>query len=742
MENTTNDSLNSSSNTNTQAPTGENRVYNRPERTDRPTRDDRPPQEDRGPREPREGGNRGGFDRNRDRNGGSRGGDRGGDRNGTRGANRNGGRGGRRGPGGFGQQNPYKKTDGMTAVASDSPTYMVRNRSEATLNLDNAMNGALASLNPVKNIKSTNIRKGNLAAKLLNPVFTHGIDIHSNSPKVFPEGPAVRVIPIGGVNEVGMNMTAIECGDDIIIVDTGFGFGGGDRYPGVDYIIPDTSYLEANLDKIRGLIYTHGHLDHIGGAPYILPKLGNIPIYGMPLTLALLKNRLQEFELQDKFVGKILDITQPLTLGCFTVDFFRLNHSIPDVLGLAIKSPMGTIAYCTDWKFDMTPFDGMLSDYGKLAEIGDEGVRLLMTDSLGILKPGWAVSERVLEQTIAGIFAKCQGRIVFTTFSTTIARLQHCINGCIKTNRKLGLVGRSMINNFNVCFSLGYIKVPEGLVVDFNELAKLPPERVCILSTGSQGEDNAALNRMARDEHDQIRLMGGDSVIFSSKPIPGNEDAVQDLIARLSRKGVEVYMHKEFDLHVSGHACHEDLKLLMALTRPEYLMPIHGDHFMLRKVAELGEHMGIPYEKNLLVENNRITELRSQEIYVTDEVIGEAYIMVDGTGVGAVSEIVLEERRQMATQGSLIITILVNKQKKLVGGPEIISRGFVYMKASATLFDDIKEVVRKKFAMIDIDPNSKTYWADMRNSVRNITRDFVYEKTEKDPVIIPVIIQI
>jgi ribonuclease J len=646
--------------------------------------------------------------------------------------------------GGFGRnQNPYKSTDSSSAKAQDNPVYMVRRTDAVSAPTgQHPLQSALAKVSAIRNIKGTTLKKGNLAVSHLNPTLKEGIKMKTNSPISFPEGKAVRLIPIGGVNEVGMNMTALECGDDIIIVDTGFGFGGGDSFPGVDYVIPDTTYLEQNKHKIRGLVYTHGHLDHIGGAPYILPKLGPIPIYGMPLTLALLKNRLQEFEMQDKFIAKIINIEQPLQLGCFTVDFFRLNHSIPDVLGLAIDTPMGRILYCTDWKFDNTPFDGMLSDYAKIAKLGDEGVRLLLTDSLGILNPGYSISEKEIESTIFRIFSQCQGRVIFTTFSTTIARLQHTVNACIKYNRKLALVGRSMINNFNVCFQLGYIKVPDGLIIDISDAGKLPAENVCILSTGSQGEDKAALARMARDEHDLIKLQGGDAVIFSSKPIPGNEDAVQDLVARLSRKGVDVYSHKEFRLHVTGHACHEDLKLLMALSKPEYLMPIHGDHFMLRKVAELGVSMGIPFEKNILVENNRIIELKPTNIAVTDDVVGDSYIMVDGTGVGAVSDIVLEERRQMATQGSLIVVMLVNKQKKLVGGPEIISRGFVYMKASANLFDEIKEEVRTKYNKLDIDLNSKTYWADIRSSIRNITRDFVYSKTEKDPVIIPVVIQV
>ncbi|NJS41471.1 ribonuclease J [Candidatus Gracilibacteria bacterium] len=365
-----------------------------------------------------------------------------------------------------------------------------------------------------------------------------------------------------------------------------------------------------------------------------------------------------------------------------------------------------------------------------------------MTDSLGILKPGYAISESEIQKTIFNIFKQAQGRVIVTTFSTTIARLQHTINACEKFNRKLALIGRSMINNFNVCAELGYIKVPPGMIMDIRETDKLSPEKVCVLSTGSQGEDNAALARMARDEHPMLRLQGGDSVLFSSKPIPGNEDSVQDLIAKLSRKGVEVYMYKEFDLHVSGHACHEDLKLLFSLARPDYLMPIHGDHFMLRKVGELGMKMGIPFEKNLLVENNRIIELASNSINVTEELVGEGYILVDGTGVGSVSELVLEERRQMATQGSLVLVLLVNKSKKLVGGPEIISRGFVYMKSTTGLFDEMKEVIKKEYNAIDLDPKSSSYWSDLRNKLRNATREFVYSRTEKDPVVIPVVIQV
>lgn len=641
---------------------------------------------------------------------------------------------GQRGRGGFNNAPKGPKTN---SISTPNPQYLLKRTG-----IDESVVQALNGIESVRNLRNTGVKKGNLSMSHTNPVLYNGPNIATNAPETYENGPVVKIIPMGGTEEVGMNMTALECGDDIVIIDTGFGFGGGDKFPGVDYIVPDTSYLEQNRHKIRGIIYTHGHLDHIGGAPYVLPKLGQVPIFAMPLTLALLKNRLQEFEMSDKFVGKLIDIDKPLKLGNFTFSFFRLNHSIPDVVGLCIDTPMGRIIYATDWKFDSTPFDGKLSDYAKLAQYGQEGVRLLLTDSLGILKPGFAISESDIGKTIYKVFEQSKGRVIFTTFSTTIARLQHTIDSCEKSNRKLAIIGRSMVNNFNVCFQLGYIRVPSGIVVDPKEISNYEPEQICLLTTGSQGEDNAALNRMARDEHDQIKLQAGDTVIFSSKPIPGNESSVQDLVAKLSAKGVDVYKSPEFDLHVSGHACVEELKLLMALTKPAYLMPIHGDHYMLRKVAELGQKMGIPFENNLLVENCRITELRPSEIFVTDDVVGDSYVLVDGTGVGAVSEVVLEERRQMATQGAVMIVVLVNKQKKLIGGPEIISRGFVYMKNSSDLFEEIKAEIKKKFETIKFDPESKTAWTDLRNGIRQISRDFIMEKTEKDPTIIPVVVQV
>jgi ribonuclease J len=594
----------------------------------------------------------------------------------------------------------------------------------------------------LQRVSTAGLVGGNLANPDMNPALFNGVKIGTKSPSVFPEGLPVKIIPMGGLNEVGMNMTALECGDDIVIIDTGFAFGGGELFPGVDYIIPDTGYLEANKHKIRGLIYTHAHLDHIGAAPYVIPKLGDIPIFGMPLTLALLKNRLIEFALEDKITAKIIDLDKPLRLGVFTFQFFRLNHSLPDVVGLGIDTPMGRIVYCTDWKFDQTPYDGKLSEYGKIAKLGDEGVRVLMTDSLGIMQPGYSISEREIAKTVLKIFGEAEGRVIFTTFSTTIARIQHVINACEANGRKLAVVGRSMITNFKTCFDLGYIKVPKDILMEIRDMGDMPANRVCILSTGSQGEENAALSRMARDEHQTIKLQAGDSVVFSNSQIPGNEDAIQNLKARLSRKGVNTYNPKEFDLHVTGHACHEDLKMMVAFTRPDYILPIHGDHHMLKRLAELGISMGIEPEHCIISENGRITELQSEKIVLTEEVITDSYLLVDGTSVGVVSEAVLQERRTMATDGSVIVVMLVNKQKKLVGGPEIISRGFVYMKNSRDFLNEIQEELRAKFDYIKIDPESQSYFSDLRNAIKKETSDFIYNKMEKTPMVIPIVVQI
>jgi ribonuclease J len=646
----------------------------------------------------------------------------------------------------YSNQNSRKRNSGRpspvvrktNAMASESSHFFTKNH---VVDRDEGMPDSMVKTKKVKRPDIRPMISGNIANTQINPHLFNGPRIATNAPETYPDGDIVKIIPLGGTNEVGMNMTVLECGDDIIIVDTGMGFGGGDKYPGVDYLVPDTEYLEMNKHKIRGLIYTHGHLDHIGAAPYVLPKIGPVPIFGMPLTLSFLKSRLEEFEIPDKLFAKVIKPGSPITLGKFKLNFFRLNHSIPDVVGLEIDTPMGKIVYATDWKFDHSPYDGQFSDYGKLAAMGDQGVRLLITDSLGIMKPGFQISERVVGNAIGKIVGNCEGRVLITAFSSSVYIMQFAVDACIKNGRKLALAGRSMIKNFKSAFDLGYVKVPNGILIDFFDADKLPADKIMILSTGSQGEDMAALSRMARDEHDKIKLQGGDSVIFSASPIPGNEDSVADLKAKLSRKGVTVYNNKEFDTYVSGHACHEDIKLLIALTKPDYLQPIHGDHFMLTRVGELATSIGIPFEHNLIGENGRIVELRPSQVVITENFITDKCLLVDGTSIGAVSEAVLIERRQMSSDGSIIVVILINRKKELVSGPEIISRGFVYMRSSNELFDKIKMVVRDEYDKMDLDPKSATFFSDLRKQLKRIVSKTVYKITEKDPMIIPVVVQ-
>jgi ribonuclease J len=634
-------------------------------------------------------------------------------------------------------RNAYSTPDKnrSSAVALDKPKFIVKKQYDEGY--------PTPKKTKAPKVLDATFKSGNLSNPHIFPNLFRGPAMQSNSPKVFPAGPSVKIMPIGGASEVGMNLSAIECGNDIIVIDTGFGFGGNAKYPGVDNILPDVSYLEQNKHKIRGLIYTHAHLDHIGGAPFIIPKLGmNVPIFGTPLTLALLKNRLAEFSMDGKLSAKVIDPTKSIQLGCFTVEFFRLNHSLPDCVGLYIKTPMGNIVYATDWKFDNTPYDGVFSDYNKLAHIGEEGTRLLLTDSLGILKPGYQISERAIGDSLVKIIQNCQERVIVTAFSTTVSRVQFTVDACIKTGRKLGLMGRSMIKNFKTCYEMGYIKVPPGLVMELDDLLQLPSDKICILMTGSQGEDKAALARLARGEHDKIRLAGGDSIIFSSGPIPGNEADIQDLVASLSVKGVDIYRNKDFDLHVSGHACHEDLKLMFALAKPDYLMPIHGDHWMLKRVGELGASMGIATENCLISENGRVIEMNSHEVRITDEKIVANVIIVDGTSVGAVSEVVLDERRQLAEEGAIVVIAMINKSRKIIDKPGVISRGFIYMKNNSDMMDELRNVTYKYLASSTIDTNSETFFANYRNLIKDFVADIVFQKTEKQPMIIPVVVQV
>ena len=550
----------------------------------------------------------------------------------------------------------------------------------------------------------------------------------------------LRIIPMGGVEEIGENMTVFEYGDDIIIIDMGLAFP-DENMPGIDYIIPDTTWLEQNKKRIRGVIITHGHLDHIGGIPYILPKLGDPPIYTMPLTAGLIKKRLEEFQLLGRSRINTFGPDDILKLGAFTIRFFRINHNIPDGVGLAISTPVGMVVYVTDWKFDHTPVDDRPTEFDKIAKYGAEGVLMLMSDSTNATKPGYSTSERELGETIDRIFQNAEGRIVFATFSTLISRIQQVFNSAMKYNRKVIVVGRSMISNIEIAMSLGYLKIQPKLIIKTEQAKKFPDNQIVILTTGSQGEESAALSRISRGEHKTIKIKKGDTAVVSSSPIPGNERAISSVLSNLTREGAKVLYYQNLDIHTSGHAKQEDLKLMIALTKPKYFMPIHGEHFMLVTHGELAKLLRVPDENVFILDNGEAVEVNSQQIAKkVDPHIPTGYMFIDGLGVGDVGEVVIRDRQLMAQDGMLVIIMTIDRKTgKLVNQPDIISRGFIYMKGSDELIREVKHEARK---IVEGKGKGEANFTFIRQAVRDQIGEYLYQKTERKPMILPVIIEV
>lgn len=553
----------------------------------------------------------------------------------------------------------------------------------------------------------------------------------------------LRVIPMGGIEEVGENMTVLEFGDDLIVIDMGLAFP-DDTMPGIDYIIPDTKWLEQNRRRIRGVIITHGHLDHIGAVPYILPKLGDPPVYTMALTAGFIKKRLEEFSLLGRSRINVLTKDDTLALGSFKIRFFRLNHSIPDSVGLSITTPVGQIIYATDWKFDHTPADGKPTEFDKIAKFGAEGVLLLMSDSTNAVKPGYCMSERELGITIDRTFSEIKGRIIFANFATSISRIQQVFDAAAKYNRKVIVTGRSMVNNIEIALSLGYLKIQPKIVIKSEQAKKYPDNQIVILTTGSQGEDAAGLARIARGDHKTIKIKKGDTAIVSASPIPGNERAVAAVLSNLTRLGAHVIYNKTLDIHTSGHAHQEELKLMIALTKPKYFMPIHGEHHMIVTHAELAKSMGIPEQNIFSLDNGQILEINSarQAKVVEDPKVTSGYVFIDGLGVGDVGEVVIRDRQVMAQDGMFVIIVTLDRRNgKLINQPDIISRGFIYMKGNDDLIREVKHEVRKLVeskGKEKLEPN----WAFLRNIIRDEVGEYLYQKTERRPMVLPVIIEV
>ena len=548
----------------------------------------------------------------------------------------------------------------------------------------------------------------------------------------------LKIIPLGGLGEIGKNMTAYEFGSDIIVVDCGMGFPDEDMY-GIDIVLPDVSYLKANADRIRGLILTHGHEDHIGAVPYVLKDL-DIPIYTTPLTAALVELKLEEHDLlynTQIFTKKAGSVFR---LGCFTVEFIHVNHSIPDSVALAIGTPLGTVIHTGDFKIDVTPISGGMIDLVRLGQLGNDGVLALLSDSTNVEKPGHSDSERKVGESFNKLFMGCDKRIIITTFASNVHRLQQIVNVAAKYNRKVAITGRSMENVLRVSTVLGYMDIPENVMVDIEHINKLPKNQVVIISTGSQGETMSALYRMAFSEHKQVRIDAGDRVIISASAIPGNENMISRVVDELFHKGAEVIYDRHTDLHVSGHASQEEQKMMLALTKPKYFIPVHGEYRMLVKHAEIGKMMGVQPKNIVIGENGKVIEITKKAI-TCENTVPSGAILVDGSGVGEVGSVVMRDRHRLAEDGMVVVVMPFSSQDHvMIADPEIVTRGFIYVKEAEAMMDELKRVTLESVAACEAQHISD--WTTIKSKVKNNLSGYLYKTTRRSPMILPVITEI
>lgn len=549
----------------------------------------------------------------------------------------------------------------------------------------------------------------------------------------------VRILPLGGLGEIGLNMMTFELNGQMLVVDCGLMF--PEAYMlGIDLVIPDISALDPEQTPIAALLLTHGHEDHIGAIPFLLEALGNPPVYGTPLTLGLLRGKLEEHKLSGKADLHPVQPRQPIELGPFQVEFFRAAHSIVDGCGLAIRTPAGLIVHTGDFKLDPTPVDSQPTDLGRLAAYGEEGVLLLMADSTNVEQPGHTLSERTVGEAFDAILPDCRGQVFISTFSSNIHRIQQVVDAAAKVGRKILVSGRSMIGNIAIARQLGYLNIPEDLLVDLRRMRELPRDQVMVLTTGSQGEPLSALSRIALDDHKQLQLEAGDTVILSSKFIPGNEKAITDLINRLYRLGATVHYETTSEVHVSGHACQEELKTVHNLVRPRYFVPIHGEYRHLVKHRQLAIELGVAKERALLLENGH-SLLLSANGHALGPVVETGRVFVDGKGVGDVGEMELRDRSHLANHGIVIVFLAMNRNSgKIVAGPEIITRGFVPEEEGATLIEDARQMVCDMLAEHSLPALSD--WEELRVEVRKTLRRFFNKSMERRPLILPVIMEL
>ncbi|WP_295632902.1 ribonuclease J [uncultured Intestinimonas sp.] len=548
----------------------------------------------------------------------------------------------------------------------------------------------------------------------------------------------LKIISLGGLNEIGKNLTVYEYGGDIIVVDVGMGFPDDDMY-GIDVVIPDFTYLIKNQEKIRGIFLTHGHEDHIGSIPYLLRSI-NAPIYATRMTMGLVKLKLEEHRLLDKCKLFTCEPGEVVKAGRFSVEFIHVNHSIADAVAFAIKTPVGTVVHTGDFKIDSTPIQGGMIDLARLGELGKKGVLALLCDSTNVERPGYTKSERCVGASFDALFRGCDQRIIVTTFASNVDRIQQIISVAAKYGRKVAVTGRSMENAMRVSTELGYMRIPEGTLVDVNHIKGLPKDKICIITTGSQGETMSALTRMAFSTHRQVDIQAGDRVILSASTIPGNEHSIGNVINELYRKGAEVVNERAGELHVSGHACADELKIIHALVRPKFFIPVHGEQRHLKTHAKLAQEMGMDPRNIIISDIGRVIEL-TQRSAKLNGTVPAGKVFVDGYGVGDVGSVVLRDRKHLAEDGMIVVvTSMSGENGAVVSGPDIITRGFVYVKESEELMEELRRVAVE--ALSRCERSHTTDWSAIKAEIKNDLSGFLYKKTKRNPMILPVIMEV
>ena len=577
--------------------------------------------------------------------------------------------------------------------------------------------------------------KGENKVSKVNNRNSENVQLKQNS--IFKKS-KLKVIPLGGLHEVGKNITVFEYENEMIIVDCGISFPEDDML-GIDLVIPDVSYVEKNKEKLKGMIITHGHEDHIGSIPYFLKKV-NTPIYATRLTCGLITNKLEEHKLVNSTTLVEVDQGQTITLGKFRVEFIQSSHSIPDSVMLAIYTPVGTILHTGDFKVDYTPIDGKIMDLGRIAEIGNQGVLALMSDSTNAERKGFTMSESTVGGLFEKLFLHCTKRIVVATFASNVHRVQQIVNSAVENGRKIAVCGRSMINMIETARELGYIDCPENLFIDIDMINKYPDERLVIITTGSQGEPMSALTRMAAGDHRKVKITPNDLIIISATPIPGNEKFISKVIDDLMQIGAEVVYSSLADVHVSGHACQEEQKLILALAKPKFFIPVHGEYRQLKAHSETAQSMGMNKDNIIMMSNGRVLELSQEEAKINGSV-PSGKIFVDGLGVGDVGSIVLRDRQHLSQDGLIVIVLTMDSSSgEVIAGPDVISRGFVYVRESENLMDDVKSVVKHEIRRCE--EQGIRDWGTIKSNLKDNLRDYIFMKTKRDPMIIPIIMEV